>query len=239
MEPAQESYTDRRPIDNRHPLYRRREMASSPDRGAAHTGVDFRDAGKNGIPSRTGTSLPHTPGRISRPYPCDGCVFREKSALRGRTVYAADSSIAALWRTRHLVPAIRGYRVSIGRRSANNFQAAARTLNQQLIVVNARTDSDLEMAFATFFWGRRGHFNAEFDRSCDPRAVNFLDRCKTVKHEQLRSLNVIRRKRGIGGSTRQGNLAASPIDHVTLIIVPFDDAADVPNIMRQASDDEV
>jgi hypothetical protein len=35
--------------------------------------------------------------------------------------------------------------VSIGRRSANNFQAAARTLNQQLIVVNARTDSDLEM----------------------------------------------------------------------------------------------
>jgi hypothetical protein len=32
--------------------------------------------------------------------------------------------------------------VSIGRRSADNFQAAARTLNQQLIVVNARIDSD-------------------------------------------------------------------------------------------------
>jgi putative ABC transport system substrate-binding protein len=31
-----------------------------------------------------------------------------------------------------------------------DLQAAARTLGQQLVVVNARTDSDLEMAFATF-----------------------------------------------------------------------------------------
>jgi hypothetical protein len=31
-----------------------------------------------------------------------------------------------------------------------DLQAAARTLNRQLIVVNARTDSDLETAFATF-----------------------------------------------------------------------------------------
>jgi putative tryptophan/tyrosine transport system substrate-binding protein len=34
--------------------------------------------------------------------------------------------------------------------SVADLQAAARTLGLQLVVVNARTDSDLEMAFATF-----------------------------------------------------------------------------------------
>jgi hypothetical protein len=47
-----------------------------------------------------------------------------------------------------------------------DLQAAARTLGLQLIVVNARTDSDLEPAFASFSqqrvgdWGMNGHSEA-------------------------------------------------------------------------------
>ena len=37
-----------------------------------------------------------------------------------------------------------------------DLQAAARTLGLQLVVVNARTDSDLETAFATFSQQRVG-----------------------------------------------------------------------------------
>jgi putative tryptophan/tyrosine transport system substrate-binding protein len=42
-------------------------------------------------------------------------------------------------------PAIRGFQSLVA-----DLQAAARTLGLRLVVVNARTDSDLEMAFATF-----------------------------------------------------------------------------------------
>jgi putative ABC transport system substrate-binding protein len=42
-------------------------------------------------------------------------------------------------------PAIRGFQSLVA-----SLQAAARTLGLRLVVVNARTDSDLEMAFATF-----------------------------------------------------------------------------------------
>src|SRR5215831_7187511 len=79
----------------------------------------------------------------------------------------------------------------------------------------------------------------ELDRTNDPCAVDFLDCRKTIQHKQLRPLNVIWSKRGVGGSARQGNLAASPINNIAIILVPFDDATDVPNVMRQAGDDKV
>jgi putative ABC transport system substrate-binding protein len=48
-------------------------------------------------------------------------------------------------------PAIRGFQSLVA-----DLQAAARTLGLRLVVVNARTDSDLEMAFATFSQQRVG-----------------------------------------------------------------------------------
>src|SRR5215471_1119555 len=43
----------------------------------------------------------------------------------------------------------------------------------------------------------------ESDRTCDPCAVEFLDCRDAVQHEQLRALNVIWTKCGIGGTARQ------------------------------------
>src|SRR5262249_32902316 len=43
----------------------------------------------------------------------------------------------------------------------------------------------------------------ESDRTCDPCAVEFLDCRNAIQHEQLRPLNVIWSKCGIGGSARQ------------------------------------
>jgi hypothetical protein len=42
----------------------------------------------------------------------------------------------------------------------------------------------------------------ESDRTCDPCAIELLDCRNTIQHEQLRSLNVMWRKRGVGGSAR-------------------------------------
>src|SRR6516162_4476943 len=51
-----------------------------------------------------------------------------------------------------------------------DLQAAARTLGQQLIVVNARTDSDLEMAFAAFAQQRVGAVLVSDSAFFGPRA---------------------------------------------------------------------
>src|ERR1700704_2509465 len=85
-------------------------------------------------------------------------------------------------------------------------------------------------------WGGEAR---EFDRAGDPWTVELVDLRNTFQHEQLRPIDVIRGKRGVGASARQGNLVAGGIDNVAVASVPFDDGTDVADIMGQARDDEV
>jgi hypothetical protein len=88
-------------------------------------------------------------------------------------------------------------------------------------------------------FGRRVWEVCDPDRACDSLAVEFLDCRNAIQHEQLRALDVIWRKRGVGRATRQRNLAPARVDNVAFILVAFDDSPDVADIMRQTSDDEV
>ena len=77
------------------------------------------------------------------------------------------------------------------------------------------------------------------DRAGDLRAVKLLDVREPVEHEQLRPLDVIGRERGVGGAARQTDLSAAGVDDQTVFSVPFDDPADVSDVVREARDDEV
>ena len=72
MEPAQELYTDRRPIDNRHPPNRRGEITSSPDRGDG--------APEHGKPHPVGVQIPRG---VHSQVPQKGALRRTEAVPRG------------------------------------------------------------------------------------------------------------------------------------------------------------
>jgi putative ABC transport system substrate-binding protein len=81
---------------------------------------------------------------------------RPGANVTGSASLAAEVAPKRLQLLRELMPdaSVIGVLVDPGASSTQllipNLQAAARTLNRELIVVNARTDSELETAFATF-----------------------------------------------------------------------------------------
>jgi putative ABC transport system substrate-binding protein len=80
---------------------------------------------------------------------------RPGANVTGTTALAAELAPKQLQLLRELVPnaAVFGVLVdplSAGQSAIPDLQAAARTLNLQLVVVNTRTDSDLETAFVRF-----------------------------------------------------------------------------------------
>src|SRR5437660_1284813 len=105
---------------------------------------------------------------------------------------------------------------------------------------SAARNSDASSSIPSFLSsGSDEYGNREPNCARDARAVEFFDCRDTIQHEQLRSFDVIWSKCGVRGSARQRNLAAGPIDDVAVSVIPFDDAANVPDIVRQAGDDEV
>jgi putative ABC transport system substrate-binding protein len=85
---------------------------------------------------------------------------RPGANLTGSAVLSAELAPKRLQLLRELVPNAAVFGVLVDPASATqsalpDLQAAARTLGLQLVVVNARTDSHLETAFASFSRGDR------------------------------------------------------------------------------------
>jgi putative ABC transport system substrate-binding protein len=86
---------------------------------------------------------------------------RPGANLTGDALLATELAPKQLQLVRELIPNAAVFGVLVDPATAapsalQDLQAAARTLGQQLVVVNARTDSDLEKAFATFSQRRVG-----------------------------------------------------------------------------------
>jgi putative tryptophan/tyrosine transport system substrate-binding protein len=87
---------------------------------------------------------------------------RPGANLTGTTLLEAELAPKLLQLLRELIPnaalfgVVANPAASAARSAITDLQAAARTLGLQLAVVNARTDSDLETAFATFSQQRVG-----------------------------------------------------------------------------------
>jgi putative tryptophan/tyrosine transport system substrate-binding protein len=81
---------------------------------------------------------------------------RPGANVTGITILVAELAPKRLQLLRELLPNAARFGVLVDPATPTDLQAAARTLGLQIVVVNARTDSDLEMAFASFSQQRVG-----------------------------------------------------------------------------------
>jgi putative ABC transport system substrate-binding protein len=88
-------------------------------------------------------------------YPCGASLNRPGANVTGIAILSAELAPKRLQLLRELIPTSARFGVLADPASPStqffipDLKAAARTLGLQLIIVNARTDSDLETAFAT------------------------------------------------------------------------------------------